>query len=146
MIIDGDGGLAAVTISAGKWMPSMRSSPCMRGAPHRKLSRFKRRIRRRVSRSTGGRPSRCPCQGHRHLGRRPRRRRRRTVSGAAISSACGQCAQQCDSTTQKIRSAVEKRGRLRERSRTAICWRSASTSSTRSRRSRRAAATRPRSL
>ena len=116
-----------------------------RGTPQ-KVVQFKRRIKRRVSRSMGGRPSRRPCQGHRHLGRRPRRRHRRTVSGSTISSACGQCAQQYDSTTQKIRSAVEKRGRLCERSRTAICWRSARISNTRSRRSRRAAATRSISL
>jgi len=139
----GDGGpgwriMYFATVDRATRIPSMPSSPWIRGAPHKQLLRLMRRMSWRTSRSIRGRPSRRRGQGQTHRGRRPARCHRRTVSASMISRASGQRLQQRDRTIQNSRSAVEKRGRLMERSMTAIWCRSAMTSSTRSNRVRNA--------
>src|SRR4030095_10924476 len=44
------------TVDWATSMPSLRSSPCIRGAPHSRLARLISRISRRISTGTSGRP------------------------------------------------------------------------------------------
>lgn len=63
------------TVDCATSIPSFRSSPWMRGAPHSRLARLISRIRRRISAGTLGRPHylhRSKVQGHTCLGS-PRR-------------------------------------------------------------------------
>src|SRR5436189_3177212 len=87
----GDGGLADIDayLATEVWptsMPSLRSSPWMRGAPQSGLARLISRISRRISSVTFGLPERRR-DFQRQKERKPARCQRITVSGSTIVSA-----------------------------------------------------------
>ena len=45
------------TVDWAIWMPSLSSSPWIRGAPHKQLARLISRINSRISAATAGRPA-----------------------------------------------------------------------------------------
>ena len=67
-------------------MPSLRSSPWIRGAPHSGLARLMSRINWRISSGTFGLPPRRR-DFHRQNKRKPARCQRMTVSGLTITKA-----------------------------------------------------------
>jgi hypothetical protein len=86
-------------------IPSLTSSPCIRGAPHFGLLRLIIRIKSRTSCGTAGRPG-FPCWTfHVQYRRKPLRCQAMTVSGRTISRADFQSVQSRRNQTHKIRSA-----------------------------------------
>ena len=99
-------------------MPSLCSSPWMRGAPQRGFSRLLLRISSRTSSGTRGRP-RILCttfqvQSH----RKPFLCREITVSGSTITREPRQSLKTSDSHAQKTRSASASFGRIAQPCRT----------------------------
>src|ERR1700741_2116679 len=81
--------LRAIYLATLVWlisMPSLRSSPWMRGAPHNGLAMLISRISRRISNGMVGRPQRCR-DFQRQYNPRPARCQRITVSGFTLVSA-----------------------------------------------------------
>ena len=77
-------GIHRETVLSETSIPSFRSSPCTRGAPHRMLALAILRISSRISRSVPGRPGRC-CRERRVQYEAKRFRcQRRTVSGLTM--------------------------------------------------------------
>ena len=118
-------------------IPSLSSSPWMRGAPQSGLARLMVRIRSRTSCVTAGLPI-CPRRTFQvQNNRKPLRCQATTVSGLAITRADRQSAQAADNQAQKTRSANVNFGRFfAERRRTPICCRSAMISTWRAARER----------
>jgi hypothetical protein len=104
--------------------PSFCSSPRIRSAPHRGLSRAIIAIRSRTSAVTRGRPTGARDR-QRQNSRQPRRCQRTTVSGVTTSRCRRQSLRARRTSTQKSRSRARRRERLRVgRVRIASCWRS----------------------
>ena len=105
--------------------PSFKSSPWIRGAPHRVFSRDIRRTRSRISLDTGGRPGFPRCDFHVQKSLNPLRCQPMTVSGLTITRAWRQPGHRQDRMTQKTLSAFRSNGRGLFRFRTATCCRRA---------------------
>ena len=119
-------------------MPSLSSSPWIRGAPHKGFSRHILRIRFRTSRGTVGLP-RWPRRIFQvQKSRKLLRCHARTVPGRTIASTERQSLQTRDRQTQKRRSTGVNLGRfLVERCSTPSWWRRARFSSSRAARERK---------
>jgi hypothetical protein len=94
-------------------MPSFRSSPWMRGAPHRGFAAAIVRTRLAISVLTQGRPPVGRRESWVQYSRKRRRCHRRTVSGDTMTSACLQPAQTRARPAQNRRSVVRSLGRAR---------------------------------
>ena len=105
--------------------PSFKSSPWIRGAPHRVFSRDIRRTRSRISLDTGGRPGFRRRDFHVQKSLNPLRCQPMTVSGLTITRAWRQPGHRQDRMTQKTLSAFRSNGRGLFRFRTATCCRRA---------------------
>ena len=105
--------------------PSFKSSPWIRGAPHRVFSRDIRRTRSRISLDTGGRPGFPRRDFHVQKSLNPLRCQPMTVSGLTITRAWRQPGHRQDRMTQKTLSAFRSNGRGLCRFRTATCCRRA---------------------
>ena len=105
--------------------PSFKSSPWIRGAPHRVFSRDIRRTRWRISLDTGGRPGFLRRDFHVQKSLNPLRCQPMTVSGLTITRAWRQPGHRQDRMTQKTLSAFRSDGRGLCRFRTATCCRRA---------------------
>ena len=105
--------------------PSFKSSPWIRGAPHRVFSRDIRRTRWRISLDTGGRPGFPRRDFHVQKSLNPLRCQPTTVSGLTITRAWRQPGHRQDRMTQKTLSAFRSDGRGLFRFRTATCCRRA---------------------
>ena len=105
--------------------PSFKSSPWIRGAPHRVFSRDIRRTRSRISLDTGGRPGFPRRDFHVQKSLNPLRCQPMTVSGLTITRAWRQPGHRQDRMTQKTLSAFRSNGRSLFRFRTATCCRRA---------------------
>ena len=105
--------------------PSFKSSPWIRGAPHRVFSRDIRRTRWRISLDTGGRPGFLRRDFHVQKSLNPLRCQAMTVSGLTITRAWRQPGHRQDRMTQKTLSAFRSDGRGLFRFRTATCCRRA---------------------
>ena len=105
--------------------PSFKSSPWIRGAPHRVFSRDIRRIRSRISLDTGGRPDFPRRDFHVQKSLNPLRCQPMTVSGLTITRVWRQPGHRPDRMTQKTLSAIRSDGRGLFRFRTATCCRRA---------------------
>ena len=105
--------------------PSFKSSPWIRGAPHRVFSRDIRRTRWRISLDTGGRPGFPRRDFHVQKSLNPLRCQPMTVSGLTITRAWRQPGHRQDRMTQKTLSAFRSDGRGLFRFRTATCCRRA---------------------
>ena len=105
--------------------PSFKSSPWIRGAPHRVFSRDIRRTRWRISLDTGGRPGFRRRDFHVQKSLNPLRCQPMTVSGLTITRAWRQPGHRQDRMTQKTLSAFRSNGRGLFRFRTATCCRRA---------------------
>ena len=105
--------------------PSFKSSPWIRGAPHRVFSRDIRRTRWRISLDTGGRPGFLRRDFHVQKSLNPLRCQPMTVSGLTITRAWRQPGHRQDRMTQKTLSAFRSNGRGLFRFRTATCCRRA---------------------
>jgi hypothetical protein len=99
-------------------MPSLSSSPWMRGAPHSGLSRLIWRISFRASWQTGGRPGWPRRTFQVQNSRNPLRCQWITVSGFTITRADRQPVQNRDSRAQRNRSAAVSFARFTERCKT----------------------------
>ena len=99
--------------------PSFKSSPWIRGAPHRVFSRDIRRTRWRISLDTGGRPGFLRRDFHVQKSLNPLRCQPMTVSGLTITRAWRQPGHRQDRMTQKTLSAFRSDGRGLFRFRTA---------------------------
>ena len=102
-------------------MPSLSSSPWMRGAPHSGLSRLIWRISSRVSWQTGGRPGWPRPTFQVQNSRNPFRCHWITVSGFTMTRADRQPDQNRVSRAQRNRSAAVSLGRFTERCKT-LSW------------------------
>ena len=108
------------TVRSEMWIPSLSSSPWMRGAPQIGLAAAIFRIRARMAGVTSGRPVlRLEIQVQNR--RKPLPCQATTVSGLTITSARRQSFQLLDSHTQKKRSMARSRGRGHFRLKTASC-------------------------
>ena len=105
--------------------PSFKSSPWIRGAPHRVFSRDIRRTRWRISLDTGGRPGFLRRDFHVQKSLNPLWCQPMTVSGLTITRAWRQPGHRQDRMTQKTLSAFRSDGRGLFRFRTATCCRRA---------------------
>ena len=105
--------------------PSFKSSPWIRGAPHRVFSRDIRRTRSQISLDTGGRPGFLRRDFHVQKSLNPLRCQPMTVSGLTITRAWRQPGHRQDRMTQKTLSAFRSDGRGLFRFRTATCCRRA---------------------
>ena len=105
--------------------PSFKSSPWIRGAPHRVFSRDIRRTRWRIFLDTGGRPGFLRRDFHVQKSLNPLRCQPMTVSGLTITRAWRQPGHRQDRMTQKTLSAFRSDGRGLFRFRTATCCRRA---------------------
>ena len=105
--------------------PSFKSSPWIRGAPHRVFSRDIRRTRWRISLDTGGRPGFLRRDFYVQKSLNPLRCQPMTVSGLTITRAWRQPGHRQDRMTQKTLSAFRSDGRGLCRFRTATCCRRA---------------------
>ena len=92
------------TVASETSMPSFRSSPWIRGAPHSGFSRLMRLMRARTSRGIGGRPPLRRRDFHVQYSRKPFRCQPMTVSGFTITSISRQFGNSRDRTTQSRRS------------------------------------------
>ena len=99
------------TVAWDTSMPSLRSSPWIRGAPQSGLAVFMFRMSSRTSRVTVGLPGapRRPFQAQ--YSRNPLRCQAITVSGFTMSNAECQFRQKPESQTQNTRSAEVRRSR-----------------------------------
>jgi len=104
-------------------MPSFKSSPRMRSAPHRRFSRAMRWISSIVDAATrgGAAPRRLDFHFHRSLN--PSRCQRRTVFGLTMSVASRQVRQKALTNTMRVRSLVVSCGRRAVRLATMSCCR-----------------------
>src|SRR5882724_806774 len=117
------------TEASETFIPSLRSSLWILGAPHNTLSRLMVRISSRVSFGTHGRPA-FPCRTfHVQYQRKPRRCQSMTVSGLTITSEDLHRHQERDNQTHKRRSADFSLGFGIFRCRTVTWCRSAKISS-----------------
>ena len=105
--------------------PSFKSSPWIRGAPHRVFSRDISRTRSRISLDTGDRPGFLRRDFHVQKSLNPLRCQPMTVSGLTITRAWRQPGHRQDRMTQKTLSAFRSDGRGLFRFRTATCCRRA---------------------
>ena len=104
--------LYLLTLVSPTSIPSLSSSPWIRGAPHIGFSRLSRRIKSRTSIGTAGRPG-CPRRIFQvQNSRKPLRCQAITVSGFTITRADRQSAQTPDSQAQRNRSAAVNLGRF----------------------------------
>ena len=127
--------LATVTWDTS--IPSLSSSPWIRGAPQSGFAKLILRINSRTSPSIAGLPG-SPCRlFHCQYQRNPLRCQEITVSGFTISSAERHCDQRRESPTQSSRSAEFRRSRPRcDLFRTVSWWRRARISTCRAARDR----------
>src|SRR5712691_6688834 len=127
-----------LTLLSPMSMPSLSSSPWMRGAPQLGFSRHILRIRSRTSREMTGRPG-WPRRTFQVQNRRkPARCQATTVSGLTMARAERQSPQMRDSPTHNRRSSGVNFGRfLADRRRTPTWWRRARFSSWRAARERK---------
>ena len=88
--------------------PSFKSSPWIRGAPHRVFSRDIRRTRSRISLDTGGRPGFLRRDFHVQKSLNALRCQPMTVSGLTITRAWRQPGHRQDRMTQKTLSAFRQ--------------------------------------
>src|SRR5438445_3863704 len=126
-----------LTLLSPMSMPSLSSSPWMRGAPQLGFSRDILRIRSRTSREMTGRPG-WPCRTFQVQNqRKPARCQAMTVSGLTIASAERQSLQRRDRQIHNRRSLKVNFGRfLADLCSTPIWWRRAKFSSSRAARER----------
>ena len=116
----GSRGIKRETVRSPMSMPSLRSSPWMRGAPQVELAVAMRRTRSRTSWPVGVRPGeRRDFQVQKR--RKAVRCQRTTVAGRTIARASRQRDHAHDSAIQKRRSVQSRVGRGRRRLRTASC-------------------------
>jgi hypothetical protein len=92
-------------------MPSFRSSPWMRGAPHKGFAAAIFLTRAAISARMGGRPPVGRPESRVQYSRKRRRCHRRTVSGETMTRACLQLVQTLASPTHSRRSTVRSFGR-----------------------------------
>src|SRR5438132_6483689 len=118
-------GSSRETLRSAIWMPSLRSSPWILGAPQSGLAAAIRMTRTLISAWTGGRPSVGRVESLVQYSRKRRRCHRRTVSGVTITRGRLHPAQTLASPTQKRRSVVRSLGRGAVLLYTASCWRKA---------------------
>src|SRR6266571_6047198 len=105
-------------------MPSLSSSPWIRGAPQSGLARLMSRIKWRISNGTVGRPLR-DLDFQRQYALNPARCHRSRVSGLTIVSDAGTLGNNRHKPTKINRSVLLKAGLFGQvRRRTLICWRS----------------------
>src|SRR4029450_433897 len=102
----------AETVRSASSMPSFRSSPWIRGAPHKGFIAAIFLTRATISALIGGRPTRGRPESLVQCSRKRRRCHRGTVSGVTISRGCRHPAQAPASQTQKRRSVLRSLGRL----------------------------------
>ena len=120
-VCDGGFGCRIMYLETVAWLisiPSLRSSPWMRGAPHNGFSRVMRRISVLTSAGSGGRPRRRGRDFQVQKARKPLRCQAITVSGLTITAASRQRGQRRYRKSQNIRSRRVSRtrtGRLRWR-------------------------------
>src|SRR5207302_9054939 len=127
-----------LTLLSPRSMPSLSSSPWMRGAPQLGFSRHILRIRFRTSREMTGRPGWPPRTFQVQNKRKPARCQATTVSGLTIASAERQSHQRRDRQIHNRRSPEVNFGRfLADRWSTPIWWRRARFSSPRAARERK---------
>src|SRR5260370_1267156 len=118
-----------LTLVSPTSMPSLRSSPWMRGAPQSGFSRLILRISLRISFDTGGRP-RWPLRTFQvQNSRNPLRCQAMTVAGLTMRRAERHSAQAPQSQAHKHRSKRFSFGFFTERCSTPSWWRSARISS-----------------
>src|SRR5258708_21118546 len=118
-----------LTLVSPTSMPSLRSSPWMRGAPQSGFSRLILRISLRISFDTGGRP-RWPLRTFQvQNSRNPLRCHAMTVSGLTIQRAERHSFQTPQNQAHKNRSNRLRFGLFTERCSTPSCWRRAMYSS-----------------
>jgi hypothetical protein len=134
-------GIHRETVRSEMLMPSFRSSPCTRGAPHRMLAFAILRMSSRISRSFPGRPGRLLRDRRVQYAANLFRCQRTTVSGFTMTNVSLQRDQARDKSSQKTRSALRSLGRGCCRFMIASCWRRARFSRARLERSRKAART-----
>ena len=126
-----EGGLRwrAIYFATVAWetsIPSLSSSPWIRGAPHSGFARLIFRISSRASETIGGRPGSRSLLFHLQYQRNPWRCQEITVSGLTIISAVRHCDQKRESQTQNSLSVELRRSRARcDLLRTANWWRRA---------------------
>src|SRR5215475_4432465 len=127
-----------LTLLSPKSMPSLSSSPWMRGAPQLGFTRHILRIRSRTSREMTGRPG-WPCRTFQVQNKRkPARCQAMTVSGLTIASAERQSLQRRDRQIHNRRSLEVNFGRfLADLCSTEIWWRRARFSSSMAARERK---------
>ena len=102
-------GIRRETVRSATSIPSFRSSPWIRGAPHSGLAAAIFRTRAMISALTGGRPTVGRLESLAQCSRKRRRCQRRTVSGVTMTRDCLHPAQTLASPTQKRRSVVRSR-------------------------------------
>jgi hypothetical protein len=124
-------------------IPSLSSSPWMRGAPHNGLARFISRINCRVSVGTAGRPRRL-LDFQRQNNRKPARCHRITVSGLTMVSATWALGRSRQAQPRMILSTVRNDSRPGlPRRNTMICCLSTRTSASSAARDRNRSTTKP---
>ena len=106
-------------------IPSLSSSPWMRGAPQPTFADCISRMRIRISLSIGGRPTCRRRLFQRQYRRKPSRCQRTTVSGCNMCNITRHSFTYFENNTQNKRSAAETRGRFTEGLSIVSCWRSA---------------------
>ena len=99
------------TVASETSMPSFRSSPWIRGAPHSGFSRLMRLMRARTSPGIDGRPPLRRRDVHVQYSRKPFRCQPMTVSGFTITSISRQFGKIRDRSTQSRRSDGRSDGR-----------------------------------
>ena len=108
---EGRWGISRETVRSAASRPSVRSSPWIRGAPHRGFAAAIRETRVLISGPTEGRPPVGRPESVVQCSRKRRRCHRRTVSGVTITRACRHPAQTLASQPQKRRSVGRSLGR-----------------------------------
>src|SRR5438445_1453033 len=104
-------GISRETVRSATSIPSFRSSPWIRGAPHRGFAVAMRVIKVLISAGTAGRPPVEQPESLLQYSRKRRRCHRRTVSAVTITRGCLHPAQTLASPIQKRRSVVRSLGR-----------------------------------
>src|SRR6516164_1498184 len=118
-------GSSRETVRSATSMPNFKSSPWIRGAPHRGFAAAMRETRARISALTGGRPPGGRPESLAQCLRKRRRCHRNAVSGATITRAALHPAQPLASQTHKRRSVRRSLGRGSVLLYTASWWRKA---------------------
>jgi len=131
------------TVVLATRMPSLRSSPWIRSAPHSRFAAAISLMRATVPAATFGCGADRGGDFPRQKRRKPCRCQRSRVSGWTISSAWHQARRRLASSTRSARAVGVQRGRLPLRRRTRSCWRRKAFSAMRAGRPRTRSASAP---